>query len=88
MTNNSVDTYGLTIKKEDWPANPSESAKLRHLPDTVLFSEGVKISLSFAFANEHNDLVNISVHKDDALELLSIGQRNFPGFSQISSSLS
>lgn len=88
MTNNSVDTYGLAIKNADWPADPSKAAKLRDLPDTALFSEGVKASLSLAFRDKHNDLANILVHKDDGLELLSIGQPDFPVFSQSSSSLS
>lgn len=78
-THNRADAFGLAIKKEDWP---SRSAKLRDLPDTVLFSEGVKVALSFAFGSEHNDHINISVHKDDSLECLSIVRRNLPIFAQ------
>lgn len=66
----------------DWPDDTSRNARLRHLPDTVLFSEGVKVALSFEFGKEHNDYVNLTIHKDDSLSGLSIRPRNFPIFAQ------
>lgn len=80
-THYRADAFRLAIDKGDWPADPSSPAKLRDLPDTALFSEGVKVALSFAFGSEHNDHISISVHKDNSLECVSMVRRNLPVFA-------